>query len=96
MSRPWWESSCGVTPSAVGNGQDKAGMARTLTTSAKSDVSKHHLASHDDFNDLLATLIWGASLDLDIRPRCLTIQNKEISICHLKKARAAILEDDPR
>ena len=26
----------------------------------------------------------------------LTIQNKEITICHLKKARAAIPEDDPR
>ena len=31
-----------------------------------------------------------------LRSRCLTIQNKEITICRLKKARAAILEDDPR
>jgi hypothetical protein len=31
-----------------------------------------------------------------VRPRCLTIQNKEITICHLKRARAAIPVEDPR
>jgi hypothetical protein len=46
--------------------------------------------------DLLATLIGGASLDLAIRPRSLTIQNKEISICHLKKVKAAIPAGGPK
>jgi hypothetical protein len=77
------------------NGKDSSlrspGRSPALSGSAKS-----HSASNDDFDDLLASLIWGASLDVDIRPHCLTIQNKEISICHLKKAKAAIPEDDPR